>query len=76
LDEFTSRNKKGCKRYRRILEGKYSKTYENYNPLAIAPGRTLWGNYMDGMGRDLVESNYGLWSKTVLDANYKDFYSK
>jgi hypothetical protein len=76
LDEFMSRNKKGCKRYRRIMEGKYSKEYVNHNPLTIAPGRTLWGNYMDAMGRDLVEANYGLWSKTRLDANYKDFLFK
>jgi hypothetical protein len=76
LDEFTSRNKKGCKRYRRILEGKYSKTFINNNPMAIAPGRTLWGNYLDMMGRDLVEANYGLWSKTALDASYKDFLFK
>jgi hypothetical protein len=76
LDEFTSRNKKGCKRYRRVIEGKHSKTYTTNNPMTIAPGRTLWGNYFDAMGRDLVEANYGLWSKTVLDADYKDFLFK
>jgi hypothetical protein len=28
------------------------------------------------MGRDLVEANYGLWSKAILDAGYKDFLFK
>jgi hypothetical protein len=76
LDEFTSRNKKGCKRYRKIMEGKYSIAFISNNPMTIAPGRTLWGNHLDTMGRDLVEANYGLWSKATLDAGYKDFLFK
>jgi hypothetical protein len=43
MDEFTSRSRKGCKRYRKIIEGKYSTNFIRNNPTIIAPGRTLWG---------------------------------
>jgi hypothetical protein len=76
IDEYTSGKKRGCKRYRRIMEGKYSKKYIENGPMAIAAANTLWGAYIGNMGRELVERNYKLWTCAVLDSGYKDFLFK
>jgi hypothetical protein len=76
LEEFTSGRRRGCKRYRKLFEGRYSKEYMMNTPMGIAAGITLWGGGMEQMGRALVEMNYGLWTCSVLDASYKDFLFK
>ncbi len=76
IEEFTTGRKRGCKRYRKIMEGRYSNNYIMNTPMTIAPGITLWGGYIETMGRDLVETNYGLWSRAVLDSGYKNFLFK
>ncbi len=76
LEEFTSGRRRGCKRYRKVFDGRHSVEYARNTPMAIAAGRTLWGGGMDQMGRGLVEMNYGLWSCSVLDAGYKEFLFK
>jgi hypothetical protein len=58
IEQFTAGRKRGCKRYRKIMEGKYSKMYEANSPIRIQSGHTLWGNYVEVMGRDLVEMNF------------------
>jgi hypothetical protein len=76
LDEYTTGKKRGCKRYRRIMEGKYSKKYSENSPVAIPAAVTLWGGYVENMGRDLIERNYKLWSCAKLESDYKDFLFK
>ncbi len=76
LEEFTSGRRRGCKRYRKVFEGKHSMEYVTNTPMGIAAGITLWGGGMEQMGRGLVEMNYGLWTCSVLDAGYKDFLFK
>jgi hypothetical protein len=58
IDEFVTGRKKGCKRYKNIMTGKWSREYIENNPCGIAVGITLWGENMGGMSRKLVESNY------------------
>jgi hypothetical protein len=58
------------------MEGKYSKKYEVNPPMTIQSGLTLWGNYIELMGRDLVEMNFGLWSCATLESGYKEFLFK
>jgi hypothetical protein len=55
IEEFVSGRRRGCKRYRRIMEGKWSTSYRSNNPMNIAAGITLWGEYMEQMGREGVE---------------------
>jgi hypothetical protein len=76
LEEFTTGKKRGCKRYRRIMEGRYSRLYVLNTPIVIPSAITLWGNYVENMGRDLVEANFKLWSCATLDSVYKDFLFK
>ncbi len=76
LDEFMTGRKRGCKRYRKIMEGKNSRIYEENTPVNIAAGNTLWGEYMGQMGRELIERNYKLWSCASLESCYKDFLFK
>jgi hypothetical protein len=76
IEEFTAGRKRGCKRYRRIMEGRYSRKYEANTPMRIQSGHTLWGEYIEVMGRELVEMNFGLWSCTALDSGYKEFLFK
>jgi hypothetical protein len=76
IEEFTTGKKRGCKKYRRIMEGRYSKQYVLNSPMIIPSAVTLWGNYVDNMGRDLVEANFRLWSCVTLDSVYKDFLFK
>ncbi len=76
LDEFMTGRKRGCKRYRKIMEGKNSRSYEENTPVNIAAGNTLWGEYMGQMGRELIERNYKLWSCASLESGYKDFLFK
>jgi hypothetical protein len=76
LEEFTGGRKRGCKRYRRIMDGKYSRKHEANNPVRIQSGHTLWGEYIEEMGRELVELNFGLWCCTLLDSSYKEFLFK
>ncbi len=73
VDEFVGGKKRGCKRYRRIMEGRWSNVYRDNSPENIAAGGTLWGEYMIQMGRGLVENNYGLWACAVLESGFKDF---
>jgi hypothetical protein len=76
LEEFTGGRKRGCKRYRRIMDGKYSRKHEANSPVRIQSGHTLWGEYIEEMGRELVELNFGLWCCTLLDSSYKEFLFK
>jgi hypothetical protein len=76
VDEFMTGRKRGCKRYRKIMEGKNSRKYEENSPVNIATGNTLWGEYMGQMGRELIERNYKLWSCAILESGYKDFLFK
>ncbi len=76
IEEFTGGRKRGCKRYRKIMEGRYSRKYEVNTPMRIQSGHTLWGEYIEVMGRELVEMNFGLWSCTALDSGYKEFLFK
>ncbi len=76
IEEFTAGRKRGCKRYRKIMEGKYSRKYEANSPMRIQSGHTLWGDYIEVMGRDLVEMNFGLWSCAALESGYKEFLFK
>jgi hypothetical protein len=76
LDDFTTGKKRGCKRYRRIMEGRNSRKYLENSPVGIAAGMTLWGDYIGQMGRELVERNYKLWSCAALDVGCKDFLFK
>jgi hypothetical protein len=43
LEEFTSGRRRGCKRYRKVFDGRHSVEYVRNTPMAIAAGRTLWG---------------------------------
>jgi hypothetical protein len=76
VEEFTGGRKRGCKRYRRIMDGRYSRKHEANNPMMIQSGHTLWGEYIEEMGRELVEMTFGLWSCTMLDSGYKEFLFK
>jgi hypothetical protein len=76
MDEFMTGRKRGCKRYRKIMEGKNSRTYEENTPVNIAAGNTLWGEYVGQMGRELIERNYKLWSCASLESGFKDFLFK
>jgi hypothetical protein len=76
IDEFVTGRRKGCKRYRVIMTGKWSKEYIENNPCVIPAGITLWGEGMGGMTRKLVESNYELWTISVLHYDYKNFLFK
>jgi hypothetical protein len=76
IDEYTSGKKRGCKRYRRIMEGKYSKKYIENGPVGIAAAITLWGGYIGDMGRELIERNYKLWTCAILESGYKDILFK
>jgi hypothetical protein len=58
MDEYTTGKKRGCRRYRRIMEGKYSRNYSENSPVGIAAAMTLWGGYIGDMGRELIERNY------------------
>jgi hypothetical protein len=73
LDDFVNGRKKGCKRYRIIMTGKWSRTYVENNPCNIAAGVTLWGENLGGMSRVLVESNYKMWTMQCLPYDYKNF---
>jgi hypothetical protein len=76
MDEYTTGKKRGCRRYRRIMEGKNSRKYLENLPVGIAAAMTLWGGYIGDMGRELVERNYKLWSCAALQSGYKDFLFK
>jgi hypothetical protein len=76
IEEFTTGKKRGCKRYRRIMEGRHSKQYALNTPMTIPSAITLWGDYVENMGRDLVEANFKLWSCAPLDSVYKNFLFK
>jgi hypothetical protein len=76
IEEFVAGRRRGCKRYRRIMEGKWSTSYRSNNPMNIAAGITLWGEYMEQMGRECVELQYKLWSCALLEAEFKDFLFK
>jgi hypothetical protein len=73
LDEFVNGRRKGCKRYRTIMTGKWSREYIENSPCTIAAGVTLWGENLGGMSRKLVESNYNLWTMQCLPYDYKNF---
>jgi hypothetical protein len=76
IEDFVTGRRKGCKRYRKIMEGKWSNNYRSNTPMNIAAGITLWGEYMELMGRDGVEANYKLWSCAMLESDFKDFLFK
>jgi hypothetical protein len=73
LDELVTGRRKGCKRYRSIMTGKWSREYIDNSPCTIAAGVTLWGENMGGMTRKLVESNYNLWTTQCLSYEFKNF---
>ncbi len=73
LEDFTRGKKRGCKRYRMVMSGKFSRSYQANNPMRIAAGRTLWGDDVDRMGRGLVGKNYSLWTINFLSAEFKNF---
>jgi hypothetical protein len=76
LGEFVSGRRRGCKRYRTIWNGKWSKTFMDNTPMNVAAGITLWGDDMRRMGRKTVELNYKLWSLVALESGFKDFLFK
>jgi hypothetical protein len=76
IEDFVMGRRKGCKRYRKIMEGKWSTNYMSNTPMNIAAGITLWGEYMEQMGREGVEAHYKLWSCAMLEADFKDFLFK
>jgi hypothetical protein len=76
IDDFITGKRKGCKRYRMILTGRWSRVHKDSTPQVIAAGVTLWGEGMGGMSRELVEMNYGLWTNTALDPGYREFLFK
>ncbi len=68
--------KKGYKRYRNIMEGKRGRKYSEKSPMQIAAGlqhygvRT-WGG--GGVARNLVSMNYGLWTRSMINLEFKGF---
>ncbi len=76
IDEFMLGRKKGIKKYRWIIEGRHSRKYKDNDPSDIAAGITLWGEYRNVMGRELVELNYGMWKNSLLDPAFKNFLFK
>jgi hypothetical protein len=76
LGEFVSGRRRGCKRYRIIWDGKWSKAFLENTPMNVAAGITLWGDDMMRMGRKTVELNYKLWSLVSLESGFKDFLFK
>jgi hypothetical protein len=76
LDEFMLGRKKGIKKYRWVIEGRHSRKYRENDPMDIAAGITLWGDYRNNMGREMVELNYGLWKTALLDPGFKNFLFK
>lgn len=44
IDEWVTERRKGCKRYRNIMTGRWSREYQEHSPMGIAAGITLWGN--------------------------------
>jgi hypothetical protein len=73
LEDFVGKNCRGCRRYRNILTGRYTKHYEVNSPRLVRAGVTLWDGYHEGMSRELLERNYSLWSDSRLEAAFKDF---
>jgi hypothetical protein len=73
LSEFVSGRRRGCKRYRTIWDGRWSKRFFENTPMNVAAGITLWGEDMVRMGRKTVELNYKLWSQVSLESGFKDF---
>jgi hypothetical protein len=65
LEEFISRQKKGCSRYRRILAGKRSRRYVVNDPREIETGRTM-------RGIDEWELNFKVWTISHLEADFKN----
>jgi hypothetical protein len=51
LEEFTSGRRRGCKRYRKVFEGKHSMEYVRNTPRVIAAGITLWGGGYGANGK-------------------------
>jgi hypothetical protein len=76
IEEFVIGRRRGCKRYRRIMEGRWSTSYRSNNPMNIAAGITLWGDFMEQMGRECVELHYKLWTCALLESEFKDFLFK
>jgi hypothetical protein len=76
IDEVVTGRRKGSRRYRNIMSGKWSREYIENNPRDIAAGITLWGDNMGGMSRTLVERNYELWTFSHLPYDYKNFLFK
>ncbi len=55
MEEYVTDRRKGCRRYRNVMERKRSRKYVETTPMGIAAGITLWG-IMEEM--KLVEKLY------------------
>jgi hypothetical protein len=74
MDNFMTGRKKGIKKYRWVIEGRHSTKYKANDPTGIAAVITLWGEYREEMGRNLIEMNLGLWKIALLAPDFKNFY--
>jgi hypothetical protein len=63
LDDFVTKNKKRCRRYKEVKTGRHSVVYEKNNTKNIRSAITLWGNMVEIMSRPLVEKQFipGRW---------------
>ncbi len=62
--------------HRWVIEGRHSTKYKENDPTGNAAVITLWGEYREAMGRNLIEMNLGLWKTTVLAPDFKNFLFK
>jgi hypothetical protein len=76
LTEFMNSVRRGCKKYRKIINGRRTREYKNNDPTDIAAAVTLWGEGRGEMGRKLIELNYGIWKMSRLEAMFKNFLFK
>jgi exonuclease III len=73
LDEFIRAKKRGGGALRREITGKLSDNYRNSDPRELPSSITLWGNEVRGEERGLIESNFGLWGKSCLENEFRNF---
>jgi hypothetical protein len=75
LEAFIQNKNKGCGRYRRILSGKWSRSYIENDPRTIV-AMVMGGVGVDWGSRILCEMNYCIWTISHLPAEFKNFCFK
>jgi len=73
LDDFMRTKKRTGGMMRRLILGKKSESWKQADPRKVPSVRTLWGENVVTMDRDIIEMNMGAWGNGKLSSDFREF---